>query len=475
MPYRPRHPLAGYTLGVLALDVAIMGAVGALAVFGRETLSVFERSLGVSGQLGVVGPASIVAWLLVTALMGGYRSELLGAGAEEFKRVLQATMITAGLLGVGCYLAKYQLSRGFFVLAFTIGPIALLLGRWAARQALHALRRRGRLQVHVLVAGSPQGIDAMARTLGRETWLGYSVIGGVVPEEQDLRDETDGGVPVLGRVGALTSLAEQQGAHLVIFADGSIADAAEMKEAIWALERHRVKVALAPRLDNISLERITIRPVSGVPLIQVDSPTWSDAGALGKRTFDILGAAFLLAVLAPLFALVSAVIWLHDRGPVTFRHRRIGRNGEPFDCLKFRTMCVDAESLVQELQDQASESALLFKMTDDPRITRPGRWLRRYSFDELPQLVNVLRGDMSLVGPRPQVDREVALYEGAMSRRLLVRPGMTGLWQVSGRNDLDVAEAMRLDLYYVDNWSMLQDLAILGRTVRAVASSDGAY
>jgi lipopolysaccharide/colanic/teichoic acid biosynthesis glycosyltransferase len=207
--------------------------------------------------------------------------------------------------------------------------------------------------------------------------------------------------------------------------------------------------------------------------MHIGRPTWSQAVRFGKRAFDLVGCLLLLVTFSPLFLTAALWIKLHDRGPVFFKHSRVGRGGEPFSCLKFRTMVKDADRLVNGLR--ADEDALLFKLRDDARITRPGRWLRRFSIDELPQLINVLRGDMSLVGPRPQVAAEVALYDDAMTRRLHVRPGMTGLWQVSGRSDLSLAEAQRLDLYYVDNWSMLQDLNILARTFGAVVRSRGAY
>ncbi|WP_344341642.1 sugar transferase, partial [Streptomyces rhizosphaericus] len=193
------------------------------------------------------------------------------------------------------------------------------------------------------------------------------------------------------------------------------------------------------------------------------------------RLFDVLGSLGLILAFSPLLVFVALRIRLHDGGPLLFSHPRIGRHGEEFSCLKFRTMVPDADRLIADMQTESGASALLFKVKGDPRITRPGRWLRRFSVDEVPQLFNVLRGDMSLVGPRPQVAKEVALYDHAMSRRLHVRPGMTGLWQVSGRSDLTLEEAVRLDLYYVDNWSMLQDVSILARTARAVLGSRGAY
>ena len=215
--------------------------------------------------------------------------------------------------------------------------------------------------------------------------------------------------------------------------------------------------------------------MGGLPLIHIEPPTWSDASRWGKRTFDLVGSSLLILAFAPLLAFTALQVKAHDRGPVFFRQIRTGKDGEAFSCLKFRTMCVDAEARLAALHAQTGYTGGLFKMQDDPRVTRPGRWLRRFSIDELPQLFNVWRGDMSLVGPRPPLPIEVEKYDADASRRLHVRPGMTGLWQVSGRSDLTYAEAIRLDLYYVDNWSMVQDLAILTRTLGAVLASRGAY
>jgi len=232
---------------------------------------------------------------------------------------------------------------------------------------------------------------------------------------------------------------------------------------------------VAPSVTDISNDRIKIRPVGGLPLIHIDPPTWTDAARWGKRTFDVVGSFALILAFAPLLAFAAASVWWHDRGPILFHQMRIGRNGEAFACRKFRTMVVDAEARLSELHAQTGYTEGLFKMACDPRVTAPGRWLRRYSVDELPQLFNVMAGEMSLVGPRPPLPLEVERYDDSTTRRLHVRPGMTGLWQVSGRSDLTWDEAVRLDLYYVDNWSMVQDLAILARTLGAVLSPRGAY
>ena len=471
---KPSRTLRHLPLAVLVVDVVVMTIVGALAVLGREQLHLFESGALVRDTMDVVGPLMIAGWIATIALLGGYQREVFGSGTDEFRRVLDASMLTAGLVGVGCYLVKFDLSRGFFVLAFVLGLPGLLLGRWVVRKVIHSARRHGLLQVQVLVSGTPAHIDEVAQVLQRRPWLGYRIVGAVTPE-RDLVEETATGVPVLGLASDVAAVAHDTGCDVIFFANGSLGSAREMREKVWELEEHGINVVIAPSLNDISSERITVRPVGGLPLIHVDSPRWGDAARLGKRMFDVVGSGLLILALSPVFLWATAQIWLNDRGPILFRQKRVGRNGETFECFKFRTMVPDADRLIADLLAEQGHDGLLFKMKDDPRITKPGRWMRRFSVDELPQLFNVFRGDMSLVGPRPQVQREVDLYEGGMSRRLLVRPGMTGLWQVSGRNDLSAEEAMRLDLFYVDNWSMLQDITILARTVGAVVSSRGAY
>jgi len=220
---------------------------------------------------------------------------------------------------------------------------------------------------------------------------------------------------------------------------------------------------------------VRIQPIGGLPLIHVDPPRANDAVRWGKRFFDICGATALLVLASPLLLFAYLRIKFDDGGPAVFSQTRVGQDGHEFTCVKFRTMVPDAEALLPSLKAEIGHDGGLFKMEDDPRITKAGRFLRRYSIDELPQLVNVLRGEMSLVGPRPPLPCEVATYDERARRRLRVRPGLTGLWQVSGRSNLEWEEALRLDLYYVDNWSMLQDIWILIRTLRAVAEADGAY
>jgi exopolysaccharide biosynthesis polyprenyl glycosylphosphotransferase len=408
------------------------------------------------------------------AALGGYRTDVFGAGPDEFKRVLRGTAATAALVGIGCYLMKYQLSRGFFVLAFATGAVLLLLGRLLLRRALHSARAHGALLQRVVISGGPTQVDDVAGVLRREKWLGYQLVGALVPDGAP-GTETHSGIPILGNADDHAAISALEGVDVIFFTGGTTRSASDLRRIVWELEEKSVQLVMAPAMTDFSAERVRARPVGGLPLIHMEPPRWAFASRWAKRTFDLGVTSLLLIGALPLIAYAALRIKLHDGGPVLFRQTRVGRHGEEFGCFKFRTMVVDAEAMVARLQAEIGVDALLFKLKDDPRITKPGKWLRRFSIDELPQLFNVLLGDMSLVGPRPQVPREVALYDDALRRRLNVRPGLTGLWQVSGRNDLSVEDSVRLDLFYVDNWSMMQDLSILSRTVGAVLSSRGAY
>ena len=458
----------------LVVDTLTITATGVLASMGRESLPIFTGSPDVSGHLVVAGPMVLLAWLVLLGALGSYSTRELGAGTQEYTRVLHASLLTAGLTGVGCYMAKFELSRGFFVLTFSIGLPLLILNRFLLRRALQLGRRRGHFLQRVLISGRPDHIDEVGRVLQRERWLGYEIVGALTPPVH-LDEETDSGIPVFGNTDDLVKYCTTGEVDTVFLADGALTSSGQMRQIVWDLEHEGVQVVVAPSIANVSRERVRIRPVGGLPLVHIDPPSAAQATRWGKRIFDIAGAFVLIVLSAPVFLWSALAIKLHDGGPVLFRQTRIGQNGREFPCLKFRSMVPDAERRLSELHEDSGYTTGLFKMKQDPRITRPGRWLRRYSLDELPQLFNVLYGDMSLVGPRPPLPSEVAHYTDDTRRRLRVRPGMTGLWQVSGRSDLSWSEAVRLDLYYVDNWSMLQDLNILAKTLGAVMGSRGAY
>ncbi len=460
----------------MVIDLVAILTAEVVAGFGRNLLPAFTTSsLDYVPRILLAGPLVALGWIGVIALLGGYDKSVFGAGTDEFKRVLNASIISAALVGVGCYLLQFDLSRGFFNLAILAGALFVLLGRLALRLGLARARRRGHLQQRVLVVGTSSHVDDVVSVLNREKRLGYDVVGAAVPGHTS-GSTTAGGVQVIGSPGSVVDLAQQTRSDVVFLVGGAVDSAAEMRRTAADLKRCGVRVILAASITDVSRERIKVRPVGGLPLIHVGKPRSAAAVAGAKRSFDIVGSGLLILAFSPILLFAALRVWRYDRGPILFRHVRVGRSGVPFACLKFRTMEVNAEArLLEVLQEQDAEAGIFAKLKDDPRITKPGKWMRRYSVDELPQLFNVFKGDMSLIGPRPQVAHEVALYDDAMARRLRVRPGMTGLWQVSGRSDLSLAEAMRLDLYYVDNWSMLQDLSILARTFGAVVGSDGAY
>jgi exopolysaccharide biosynthesis polyprenyl glycosylphosphotransferase len=466
--------LSAPRLVALAVDSAAISCAVVLAVHGRALLPWFEDRGPVLWEktLPVVAVMAVV-WILAIAMQRGYAPGVFGAGPDEYRRVVQASILTAAAIGILCYLTKVDLSRGFFIIAFTIGVPALVLARFVLRRTLHAARRRGAFRQPVVIAGRPSQVDEIATVLRRESWLGYDVIGAVVSGSGG--GETASGVPILGDVTQVASVAVAAHAGAVFVAGGALAGAEQLHTLAWDLEEHDVEVIVAPDVTDISVGRLRFRPVGGMPLVYIEGPRTVHASRWAKRAFDCVGSALLMVFLSPLLLFAAWRIKAHDGGAVFFSQTRVGRDGQPFRCWKFRTMVSGAEAHETAMQQERGVSPLLFKVKGDPRVTPPGRWLRRYSIDEMPQLYNVLRGDMSLVGPRPQVPREVAVYEDRMHRRLRVRPGMTGLWQVSGRNDLSPTEAMRLDIYYVDNWSMLQDLNILVRTVVAVIRSRGAY
>jgi exopolysaccharide biosynthesis polyprenyl glycosylphosphotransferase len=273
----------------------------------------------------------------------------------------------------------------------------------------------------------------------------------------------------MGSVNAVSEAMRAIRADTVVITSTDELPVNKVKEISWSLEAGRQHLVLAPSIIDIAGPRLHTRPVAGLPLIHVETPRFSLGQRVVKRLFDIAGALLFIVVLSPVLIAVAIAVSTTSSGPLLYRQQRIGQHGRPFSMLKFRSMRVGAERELKALLDaQGTSEKPLFKVKDDPRITPVGRFIRKYSLDELPQLFNVLGGSMSIVGPRPQIAAEVALYTDAARRRLLARPGLTGLWQVSGRSSLDWEDAVRLDLYYVENWSLVGDLAILAKTAKAV-------
>ena len=449
---------------------AILTSAAAALVLQSHVPGVHD-SATVLDAVGHLWPIGVAIWVLSLALVGAYSDKNLGAGTQEYTKTLLASGAAAAAIGITCYLTRYPLSRAFFLLFFLVGAPLIVLERFMSRRVTHTLRRSQWLTRRVVLAGDATHVRDVLAVVNRESWLGFFVVGALVPEGSDTDDL---GLRVLGTPEDAVHVVGDRDIDIVIFAEGSFADAGSFRRLAWDLENAHAQMVVVPALTDVSAQRLQVRPVAGLPLVMVEAPTAQRAGRWSKRLFDILAASMALLVAGPIMVFTMLAIKVDDRGPVIFKQVRVGKNGRLFECLKFRSMVVDAEARLAALKNEGP-NAVLFKMTRDPRITRVGQIIRRFSIDELPQLWNVLRGDMSLIGPRPALPNEVAQYAPHVHRRLEVRPGLTGLWQVSGRSNLSWEDTVRLDLYYVDNWSMPQDLNILFRTVGAVLFSNGAY
>ncbi|WP_164863479.1 sugar transferase [Agromyces sp. LHK192] len=412
-------------------------------------------------------------WLAALSALRSREQRIIGVGVTEYQRVANATLITFGAVAILAYLSGVDLARGYLGVALPVGLVLLLVGRMLWRHSLQRLRRAGRALTGAIVVGPRAEVERTVAGLQRNLKSGYRPIGVVLTDDD--RAPTVADLPRIAR-GRLVDIVRRTRTRAVMIAGELPGGRGEIRDLGWDLENSKVELILVSRLTDVAGPRIHFRRLEGLPMVHVDLPQYSGFSHSVKRVFDVIVAGIALVVLAPVFAVVALAIRLDSEGPVLFRQERVGAHGARFTMLKFRSMVVDAEArLALVAADGDDGNGVLFKLRDDPRVTRVGGVLRKYSLDELPQLWNVFLGHMSLVGPRPPLPAEVEQYERRVGRRLLIKPGITGLWQVSGRSDLSWEESVKLDLYYVENWSVTSDLLILLRTVRAVVGRDGAY
>nr|WP_243863850.1 sugar transferase [Brooklawnia cerclae] len=424
--------------------------------------------------------AILIVWIPLLGVYQAYDHGVLGSGGEEYARSTRASFALFGGMAVISYLLRIDISRGYFVVILPVGTGLLLLWRWLARRLLVRERRAGHL-VHraILLGGSGAVARKLVAEIDKRPELGIDVVGACLRDRSIDAFIPGSQISVLGGIDdALDAMRLQQADTLLVTGTAGLSSE-KIRQLSWALDPESQHLLLAPPLLDIAGPRTQLRPIDGVPLIQVDIPRFSGGKFIAKRATDIAAALFLIVLLIPLWLIVPLLIWREDHAPALFRQCRVGLGGRTFTMYKFRSMRPDAEQLLAKLKAEHDSSTVgnevLFKLRDDPRVTRVGRVLRKFSVDELPQLFNVLRGDMSLVGPRPPLEREVEQYEAQVRRRFLVKPGITGMWQVNGRSRLSWEESVRLDLYYVENWSLVGDLRILFRTVKVVLHRDGAY
>ncbi|MGT2426623.1 sugar transferase [Amnibacterium kyonggiense] len=453
---------------VIVAATVLVGHLALLASSGQHVTRHAEYAATV--PYTAVSLALGALWLAALAILDSRDEDEIGTGTTEYRRVIRAGVATLVITIVVGFFLGIDLSRIWAGAVVPAGTALLLAGRWTWRRRLMARRAAGLDSHRVVLLGSTETVVRTALDLAREPGHGYRVVGVALTDGPTSGTVAD--LRIVGGIDDVPASLRALDADTVMATSSDHLPADRIRDLAWHLEPEQ-HLVVAPSLTDVGGSRIHLRPAAGLPLIHVETPHQVGIGRHMKRLFDIVASAAALVLLAPVLAVIAVLVQRDSAGGVIYRQERIGRDGEPFSILKFRSMSADADARRAELT--ADQGKGLFKMADDPRITRVGRVLRRYSLDELPQLVNVLRGDMSLVGPRPALPSEVSEYDRRELRRLAVTPGLSGLWQVSGRSDLDWADGIRLDLYYVENWSMTQDLQILWRTARAVLSSSGAY
>jgi exopolysaccharide biosynthesis polyprenyl glycosylphosphotransferase len=483
VPGRQRFALWSlrYILVLAGVDAFIGGIAAALPASLSDSLYAYQAV----PLLCVIG---LFLWPSAIGVSRGYRRARIGVGSDEFRTALLAgsIMVVACALPAGFLVIRnealspdFGMASPLFALLSVLvvgAPIAVVLSlmvRLFARKLQRRLQTQGRISRHVVVAGSSAAAQQLIVRLQREPHAGMKIIGVCLPSEE-LPRLVVGGIPVLGNLDQVADVVRTVGCDAVAVTSDDTTRCNYLRKVAWSVEGADVELLVDPGLDDVAGPRLHIRPLPGLSLVHVAEPQFTGWRRLIKRISDVVLTSVGLIVIAPVMLVITALIKLQDGGPVIFRQARVGRGGQPFTLLKFRSMVTDAEARKVDLLALNEGHGALFKLQDDPRITRVGRFLRAFSLDELPQLFNVLRGSMSLVGPRPHLAHEVAQMPQQAQRRSLVPPGLTGLWQVSGRSDLEEEDAIRLDLRYVENWSLTYDLQILWRTAWAVLARRGA-
>jgi exopolysaccharide biosynthesis polyprenyl glycosylphosphotransferase len=457
--------------------IVVLTAVG-LAQYVR-----FGPTLAPAGYPQYYVPAFSVlfafGWLSALAALHTRSPRTIGTGVEEYRRVVTASLWTFGAIAIVTLLLKIDIARGYLAVALPAGILGLVLSRSIWRTHVGHKRAAGGYKTAVLAIGEIDAVVNLAEELTRNPTDGLRVVGVAIPGYGPARGEhlivNDRMVPIVGGEADAVEAIHACRADTVAIAGTEHFGVRGIRRLIWDLEPMGVDLVVSTGVMDVALSRLVMRPIAGLPLLHIEKPKYHAAKRFQKRAFDFCFALAALTVSLPILLITALAIKVSSTGPVFYASERIGIDGRPFSMLKFRTMVHDADKRLADLLTANEGSGLLFKIRNDPRITPVGRVLRRFSIDELPQFINVLRHEMSVVGPRPPLRREVEAYDCDVLRKLLVKPGITGLWQVGGRADLSWNEAVRLDLAYVDNWSMIGDILIIAKTLRAVFGRAGAY
>lgn len=478
---RLRGAVRGWTsqpVGGARAVAALVASVDLVAIVSALLLAAAGEDLASQASGALHAPSLIAActatWMLTLRLHGGYVAPCVGGSRATVRPAVLGSVSAVALVAAVTWALELPVPKGYLALGFALGASLLVLGRGASSALVRFLWARGRLERQVVVVGEPTAVGDVTSALARAERISGLHVAGVCTHPAPAAEvEHPGSFAAVGVDEVISACREAAADAALVAATWGSAD--EMRRLSWELADNGIDLFVAPDVTEIASVRMELVPAAGVPLLHVDKPRVAQAGGVMKRAVDVVVSFAAIVLLAPVALVITALIKREDHGPVYFHQTRIGRRGCPFTLLKFRSMTVGAGDLEADLRQEQGNEGPLWKMEADPRVTRAGQLLRRTSLDELPQFFNVLLGHMSLVGPRPQQQWEADTYSSAAQRRLLVRPGITGLWQVSGRSELSLEESLRLDLFYVDNWSMASDLMILGQTAKAVVTGRGAY
>lgn len=459
-----------FARGLVIVDLVVLVGMMAASTAPVASLNPIYFQIGsteVSVTYWIFSSLLVALWMIALG-WGGTRSfRVVGSGGAEYKGIIRVAIVLFSAVALLSYFAKAEISRSYYIESLVGGILLLLISRWACRVWLNTQRHKGRLSSRAFLIGSPQSVRQVRMEIERHPEAGLSFGG------QETFSISENSLKTLSSqqefCSRILSKIEASNSPFLIVCNSETLNADVVQLLSWELDSNKHELILAPSLRGIHESRIYSKQLAGLSLLFVSTPDLHSNKKLIKRAIDVLFAAALLILLSPVLLVVACAIKLESKGSILYRQERVGYLGKPFNIFKFRSMREDADEELQSLlQAQADSSAIFSKVRSDPRLTKVGKLIRKYSIDELPQLVNVLFGSMSLVGPRPHRDFEVAKYDSASERRLLVKPGMTGLWQVSGRSNLDSDESMNLDIYYVENWSLTFDSIILAKTIRAV-------
>ena len=461
-------------LRVTDLSVIIVSVGAALLAADAVATTVVGGSLPATHWL--VPLIVTTVWISTLGTFHTRSARVVGVGSTEYKRVINASALSCGILALFFLLLQVESSRAYFLIAFPLGTVALSLERWLWRKWLLRQRQFGHYLARAIVVGHRDDVEYVIDQIEEKSGAAYRVIGVALDDDHSTRIGTgESSVPVVADLAHAAGAAGTLGVDTVIVAGHPRGGSKFIRSLAWELEGTRAELVLSSRLTDVAGPRIHFRPVEGLPLIHVEIPQFEGGKHVLKRALDVAACSISLLALLPLLGGIAVLIKLTSPGPVLFPQERVGRDGHTFRMLKFRSMNNNAEDALALLRERNEGSGVLFKLKDDPRVTRVGKILRKHSLDELPQLWNVLMGHMSLVGPRPPLPAEVLGYENHVHRRLYIKPGLTGMWQINGRSDLSWEESVRLDLYYVENWSLAGDLVIIWRTFKVVLKPEGAY